>query len=96
MAEPLPVPGTRLGDGSKPNALSNAQAIIDETLAELRRLDGAHREHARDVYIRGHSAAERVADELDPDDEPGRTQLRADEDAMKAELRRIYGVPADP
>ncbi len=92
-AEPLPIPGSRLGDGSKADALSNAQAIIDETLAELRRLDGAHREHARDVYMRGHAAAERVEDELDEDDEPGRAALRADEDTMKAELRRIYGAP---
>ncbi len=86
-----PLPGLRLGDGSEPDARSKAQAILDETLAELRRLDASHTEHARDVYMRGHAAAERVEDELGEDDEPGRAQLRADEDAMKEELRRIYG-----
>lgn len=87
-----PPPGFKLGKGSSPNARSNAQAILDDTLAELRRLDASHQTLARDVYMRGHSAAERVEDELAEDDEPGLAELRAHEDAMKAELRRIYGA----
>lgn len=86
-------PGLQLGEVHGPEARSKAQAILDDTLAELRRLDSSHQHLARDVYMRGHSAAERVEDELDEGDEPGLAQLRADEDAMKAELRRIYRVP---
>ena len=89
---PTPPPGFRLGKSSGPNARANAQAILDNALAELRRLDGSQQALARDVYMRGHSAAERVEDELGPDDEPGLAKLRAHEDAMKAELRRIYGA----
>ncbi len=85
-------PGFKLGKGSGPHARSNAQAILDDTLVELRRLDTSQQELARDIYMRGHSAAERVEDELSEDDEPGRAELRAHEDALKAELRRIYGV----
>ena len=86
----------QLGSERGPDARSKAQAILDDALAELRRLDDSHRELARDVYMRGHSAAERVEDELDEGDEPGLAKLRADEDAMKAELQRIYGVTDDP
>jgi hypothetical protein len=89
-------PGLQLGSERGPDARSKAQAILDDALAELRRLDDSHRELARDVYMRGHSAAERVEDELDEGDEPGLAKLRADEDAMKAELQRIYGVTDDP
>lgn len=89
-----PPPGFKLGKGSGPNARADAQAILDDTLAELRRLDASHQTLARDVYMRGHSAAERVEDELADDDEPGLVELRAHEDAMKAELRRIYGDDA--
>lgn len=85
-------PGFKLGKASGPEARTKAQAILDDTLTELRRLDGSQQELARDVYMRGHSAAERVEDELDRDDEPALAQLRAQEDAMKAELRRIYGA----
>ena len=89
-------PGLRLGKERGPEARSKAQAILDDALAELRRLDDSHQELARDVYMRGHSAAERIEDELDEGDEPGLARLRADEDAMKAEMRRIYGVTDDP
>ena len=85
-------PGFKLGKGSSPDARSIAQAILEHTLAELRRLDTSHQTLARDVYMRGHSAAERVEDELEDDDEPGLAELRAHEEAMKAELRRIYGA----
>ena len=88
--------GLALGKTRGPDARSKAQAILDDALAELRRLDDRHRTLARDVYMRGHSAAERVEDELDEGDEPGLAKLRADEDAMKAELQRIYGVTDDP
>ncbi len=91
-AEP---PGLKLGKTRGPSARATAQAILDDALAELRRLGPTHRTLARDVYMRGHSAAERVEDELDADDEPGLAELRADEDAMKAELRRIYEVDDD-
>lgn len=87
-----PPPGFKLGKGSGPNARSNAQAILDNSLAELRRLGPSHQTLARDVYMRGHSAAERVEDELGDDDEPGLAQLRTQENAMKTELRRIYGA----
>ncbi|MGH1347125.1 MAG: hypothetical protein ACRBN8_36525 [Nannocystales bacterium] len=87
-----PPAGFKLGKASGPDARSNAQAILDNTLVELRRLDTSQQTLARDVYMRGHSAAERVEDELGDDDEPGRAALRAHEDALKAELRRIYGV----
>lgn len=85
-------PGFKLGKASGPEARDKAQAILDDTLTELRRLDGSQQTLARDVYMRGHSAAERVEDELDPGDEPALLKLRAHEDAMKAELRRIYGA----
>jgi len=91
--DPPPPPiGFKLGKGSGPSARANAQAILDDALVELRRLDASHLELARDVYMRAHSAAERVEDELEDDDEPGRAELRAHEDALKAELRRIYGA----
>lgn len=94
-ASPVPPPepprGLQLDGRTGPDALVKAQAIVDDTLAELRRLDDSHQALAREVYMRGHSAAERVEDELAEDDEPGRAKLRADEDAMKAELARIYG-----
>lgn len=89
---PSPTPGFKLGKGSSPDARSNAQAILDDALAELRRLDASQQTLARDVYMRGHSAAERVEDELEKDDEPGLATLRAHEGLMKAELRRIYGA----
>ncbi|MCR9163150.1 MAG: hypothetical protein ACE37F_33285 [Nannocystaceae bacterium] len=97
-ASPRPprLPGLKLGKERGPDARSKAQAILDDALAELRRLDDSHQDLARDVYMRGHSAAERIEDELDEGDEPGLARLRADEDAMKAELRRIYGVTDDP
>ena len=87
-----PPEGLQLDGRSGPDARARAQAILDEALAELRRLDDRHQVLARYVYMRGHSAAERVEDELAQDDEPGRAKLRADEDAMKAELARIYGT----
>lgn len=91
--EPPSTPvGFKLGKTSGPDARAKAQAILDDALVELRRLDASHQELARDVYMRAHSAAERVEDELDDDDEPGRAALRAHEDALKAELRRIYAV----
>lgn len=86
-------PGLKLGKHSGPEARAKAQAILDDALTELQRMDGSQPALAREVYMRGHSAAERVEDELDPDDEPGLAELRAHEDAMKAELRRIYGAP---
>lgn len=89
-------PGLQLGKVRGPGARAKAQAILDDSLAELRRLDDSHQQLARDVYMRGHSAAERVEDELDEGDEPGLAKLRADEDAMKAEMKRIYGVTDDP
>ncbi len=90
-ASPKP-PGLHLGKVRGPAARAQAQEILDDSLAELRRLDDSHQHLARDVYMRGHSAAERVEDELDEGDEPGLAKLRADEDAMKAEMKRIYGV----
>ncbi len=87
-----PPPGFTLGTRSGPDARAKAQAILDDALSELRRLDASQPTLARDVYMRGHSAAERVEDELEADDEPGLLELRALERAMKAELRRIYGA----
>lgn len=84
--------GLQLGKGSSPTARADAQSIIDTSLAELRRLDSRHADTARDVYMKAHSAVERVEDELPDDDEPGRAKLRADSEALRAELQRIYGA----
>lgn len=89
---PRPKPtGLQLGKGSSPTARSDAQTIVDDALAELRRLDDRHRDTAREVYMNAHSAVERIEDELADDDEPGRAKLRADSEALRDELRRIYG-----
>lgn len=83
-------PGLRLGDGSEPGARSKAQAIADSALEELRRFDEVDVAVAREIYMRGHAALERVEDELPDDDEPGRAKLRADTEALRDEMARLF------
>ncbi len=87
-----PPVGLQLSAEDTPGRHSTAQAIVDDALLQLRRLEGADPAVAREIYMRGSAALERVDDELDPDDEPGRAKLRADTEALRGEMARLFDV----
>ncbi len=86
-------PGPRLGSSRASGRHSNAQSVYDTALAGLRRLEAADAEVARDLYLQGHGALERIEDELADDDEPGRAKLRVDADALRDEMKRLFDDP---